>query len=94
MPTPSPGGEYVVYAGRAGDGPYKLWAMNVDGSSKVALTSGPGDDLYPRFSRDGNALIYVSNRTGSFEVYKMTFEQEPDYDLPRPPRPLVCAELS
>jgi TolB protein len=94
MPAPSPGGEYVVYTGRTADGPYKLWAMNVDGSSKVPLTSGPGDDLYPRFSRTGDALVFVSSRTGSFEVYRMTFEQEPDYDLPRPPRPLVRTEIS
>jgi TolB protein len=94
MPAPSPGGEYVVYAGRTADGSYKLWAMNVDGSSKVPLTSGPGDDLYPRFSRTGDALVFVSSRTGSFEVYRMTFEQEPDYDLPRPPRQLVRAEIS
>ncbi len=94
MPAPSPGGEYVVYASRTAQGPYKLWAMNVDGSSKVQLTSGPGDDLYPRFSRTGEALVFVSSRSGSFEVYKMTFEQEPDYDLPRPPRPLVRAEIS
>jgi hypothetical protein len=94
MPAPSPGGEYVVYAGRTADGSYKLWAMNVDGSSKVPLTSGPGDDLYPRFSRTGDALVFVSSRTGSFEVYRMTFEQEPDYDLPRPPRQLVRTEIS
>lgn len=94
MPAPSPGGEYVVYASKTGEGPYKLWAMNVDGSSKVRLTSGPGDDLYARFSRTGDALVFVSSRTGSFEVYKMTFEQAPDYDLPRPPRPLVRAEIS
>jgi Tol biopolymer transport system component len=68
--------------------------MNVDGSSKVRLTSGPGDDLYPRFSRAGDTLVFVSSRTGSFEVYKMTFEQAPDYDLPRPARPLVRAEMS
>ncbi len=94
MPAPAPVGDYVVYAGKAAEGRYKLWAMNVDGSSKVRLTSGPGDDLYPRFSRAGDALVFVSSRTGSFEVYKMTFEQAPDYDLPRPARPLVRAEMS
>lgn len=94
MPAPSPRGDYVVYASRAAEGPYKLWAMNVDGSGKTPLTSGPGDDLYPRFSRLGDALVFVSNRTGSFEVYKMTFQPTPDYDLPRPQRPLVRRELS
>gem|GEM_PF-1272702 len=92
MPAPSPDGKYVVYASKAADEPYKLWAMNVDGSSKVRLTSGAGDALSPRFARDGGALVFVSSRTGSFEVYKIKFEPTPDYDLPRPARPLVTSE--
>ncbi|NIT37281.1 MAG: hypothetical protein GTN49_12425 [candidate division Zixibacteria bacterium] len=93
MPAPSPDGKYVVYAGKGGGGRYKLWAMNVDGSSKVQLTSGAGDDLYPRFARDGDALVFVSSRTGSLEVYKIKFAPTPDYDLPRPARPLVSSEF-
>jgi hypothetical protein len=91
MPAPSPSGEHVVFASKAEGEPFKLWAMNVDGSSKTQLTFGSGDDLHPRFSRDGGALVFVSNRSGSFEIYKMTFEPRPDYDLPRPPRPLARA---
>lgn len=94
MPAPSPDGKYVVYASKTGNEPYKLWAMNVDGSGKVRLTSGPGDDLYPRFSRAGNALVFTSSRAGGFEIFKMTFAPTPDYDLPRPPRPLARAEIS
>jgi Tol biopolymer transport system component len=93
MPAPSPSGDYVVFASQAEGEPYKLWAMNVDGSSKTQLTFGSGDDLYPRFSRGGGALVFVSNRSGSFEIYKMNFEAEPDYDLPRPARPLARAEV-
>ena len=94
MPAPAPSGEYVVFASKAEGEPYKLWAMNADGSSKTQLTSGPGDDLYPRFSRAGDALVFVSSRTGSFEIYKMKFEPTPDYDLPRPPRPLAAPGIS
>ena len=94
MPAPAPSGEYVVFASKAEGEPYKLWAMNVDGSSKTQLTSGPGDDLYPRFSRAGDALVFVSSRPGSFEIYKMKFEPTPDYDLPRPPRPLAAPGIS
>jgi hypothetical protein len=94
MPAPAPSGGLVVYASKEEDGFYKLWAMNDDGSSKTQLTFGPGDDLYPRFSRAGDALVFVSSRTGSFEIYKMNFEPTPDYDLPRPPRPLAVPEVS
>jgi hypothetical protein len=94
MPAPSPSGEHVVFASKAGGEPYKLWAMNVDGSSKTQLTFGSGDDLYPRFSRDGGALVFASDRGGSFEIFKMNFEPKPDYDLPRPPRPLAAPGTS
>jgi hypothetical protein len=94
MPAPSPAGEYVVFASKAEGESYKLWAMNVDGSSKTQLTFGPGDDLHPRFSRDGDALLFASNRTGAFEIYKMKFEPRADYDLPRPPRPLAAGPVS
>jgi len=87
-PAVSPDGRYVVYARREGDGPYKLWAMNADGSSKTRLTAGSGNDLYPRFNRQGEALVFASDRSGAYEVYKLTFEPEIDYDLPRPGRPL------
>jgi len=88
-PTPSPDGKYIVYASRKAGEPFKLWAMNVDGSSKVPLTSGPGNDLYADFAPDGAALTFVSDRTGSSQIYKMMFEREPDYDQPRPARPLA-----
>jgi len=94
MPAPSPSGEHVVFASEAEGEPYKLWAMNADGSSKAQLTFGSGDDLYPRFSRDGGSLVFISNRGGSFEIYKMNFEAEADYDLPRPPRPLATPGMS
>jgi hypothetical protein len=87
-PTVSPDGRYVVWASdRAGD--FDLWAMNADGSSKIQLTSGPGDDLYPRFSPNGRELSFTRVSDGGAEIYKLTFEALPDYDGPRPPRPLA-----
>jgi Tol biopolymer transport system component len=88
MPTPSPNGKYVVYASRAGDGPYKLWAMNADGSGKTQLTFGAGNDIYPRFNREGDALVFGSDRGGSYEIMKLKFAPEEDLDKPRPSRPL------
>jgi TolB protein len=94
MPASSPDSRYVVYASKAPEGTYKLWVMNADGSSKMQLTAGPGNDLHPRFSRDGRSLVFVSDRSGSFEVYKIKFEAEPDYDLPRPGRSLATPGVS
>ncbi len=88
-PAVSPDGRYVVWASDRGGG-FDIWAMNADGSSKIRLTDGPGDDLYPRFSPNGRELSFTRVLDGGAEIYKLTFEALPDYDGPRPPRPLVA----
>lgn len=63
----SPDGETVVYARRTiEDGEYRrrLWCVPWRGGKPERLTSGPVDGG-PRFSPDGRALLFVSNRSGS-----------------------------
>ena len=86
MAAPSPNGRYVIYAAKAPGQPYKLWAMNVDGSSKTPITLGAGNDLAPRFGASGDSIVFTSDRSGSYGVYKLTFEPSIDYERPRPPR--------
>jgi hypothetical protein len=87
-PAVSPDGRYVAWASdRAGD--FDIWAMNADGSSKTRLTDGPGDDVLPCFSPGGREMSFTRVLDGSAEIYKLTFEALPDYDGPRPPRPLA-----
>src|SRR4051794_21800944 len=43
---------------RAGD----LWTMNPDGSGQTQLTSGPGNDVEPNWSPDGQKIVFSSNR--------------------------------
>lgn len=86
MPAPSPDGKYIVYAARTPGEPFKLWAMNIDGSSKTPLTTGEGNDLAPSFNPAGDSLVFTSDRSGSYGIYKLTFEPVVDYEQPRPPR--------
>ncbi|UCE26677.1 MAG: PD40 domain-containing protein, partial [Candidatus Coatesbacteria bacterium] len=87
-PAVSPDGRYVVWATDR-DGDFDVWAMNADGSSKVQLTDGSGNDLFPCFSPGGREISFTRVLDGSAEIYKLTFEAVPDYDGPRPPRPLA-----
>ena len=47
----------------------KLWVFALDGSSASQITHGPGNDLSPRWSPDGRALAFVSDRDGAPRLY-------------------------
>jgi Tol biopolymer transport system component len=46
--------------------------MNADGSHVIRLTNNPGRDDYPWWFPDGQHLVYVSERNGRFDLYKIT----------------------
>src|SRR5262245_18300543 len=47
----------------------RLWVVNVDGSDLRPLTNGAGNESYPRWSPDGKRLAYVSDASGSAQLY-------------------------
>ncbi len=46
-----------------------LWIVHADGSNHRPLTSGNYSDHSPRWSPDGERLLYVSNREGTAQLY-------------------------
>jgi Tol biopolymer transport system component len=62
-----PPASVVFYSRRSGAA--KIYAMNPDGSGVRQLTSGPGNDVWPDLSRNGQLLAFSSNRSGNFEIY-------------------------
>lgn len=46
--------------------------MNVDGTQVRRLTNGPGQDLLPTSSPDGESLVFSSDRSGNFELFRLT----------------------
>ena len=48
-----------------------LWDVGIRGGNARRLTSHPADDRHPVYSRDGKSIAFVSNRTGSNQVYVM-----------------------
>ncbi len=46
-----------------------LWVMDADGGGMRQLTSAAGRDYRPRWSPDGDSLVFVSDRDGNDEVY-------------------------
>lgn len=64
-----PGGTYAVSVD-TGDGS-DIWLMSGGGELTRNLTQGQGDNVSPSWSKDGSKIAFVSNRSGSPQVYVM-----------------------
>ena len=63
-PALSPDGSTLAFAWR-GD----LWTVPTAGGTATRLTAHPADDARPKFSPDGSAIAFDSNRTGPRHLY-------------------------
>jgi len=68
--TISPNGKWVAYS-KAVDGHNRIFVVGVDGKGSRSLTQSKGQDVLPQWSKDGNRLLFTSNRDGDFAVYEV-----------------------
>jgi len=47
-----------------------IWVQDLDGGSPIRITSNAGDDGAPTWSPDGRAIIYASQRDGTYALYR------------------------
>ena len=76
-PRVSPDGRLVAFVVRVTDlaankGRNDIWLAAVDGSSPRRLTTSDASDTQPRFSPDGKSLYFVSTRSGSAQVWRIS----------------------
>jgi len=76
FPTWSPDGEHIVYTSREGrdnTGAYNqdIWVMNANGTGEMQLTTTGSADLRPLVSDDGKWVYFVSNRGGTWAIWRM-----------------------
>lgn len=67
--SPADGGMILFDSRR--EGTADLYLLNVDSGELKRLTSHPGEEVQPRWSRDGRAIYFGSNRTGRNEIWQM-----------------------
>jgi dipeptidyl aminopeptidase/acylaminoacyl peptidase len=75
-PQISPDGKRVAYVRQFADiledkRRSNIWIVNFDGSDHRPLTSGKYGDSAPQWSADGSQLIFVSDRDGTPQIYRM-----------------------
>jgi dipeptidyl aminopeptidase/acylaminoacyl peptidase len=76
-PQASPRGDLVAFAVRTSDfaanrGKTDLWLVAADGSGARPLTSDGAGYGNPRWSPDGGALYFLSTRSGSSQIWRLS----------------------
>ena len=75
-PQVSPDGKHVAFVLRTTDldankGRTDIWMVGIDGKNLRQLTTHDGSDVNPRWLPDGSALMFLSSRSGSMQVWKL-----------------------
>jgi Tol biopolymer transport system component len=70
-PAISPDGKLLAWQTDMNGRNDEIYLANIDGSNARNLTNAEGDDGHPWFSRDGRTIVFESNRTGTWEIWKV-----------------------
>jgi Tol biopolymer transport system component/DNA-binding winged helix-turn-helix (wHTH) protein len=68
-PSWAPDDSLLAFDGRP-DGHADIFLIDPVGGKPQRLTNDPGDDLAPSWSLDGQWVLFASNRTGSWQVWR------------------------
>lgn len=69
-PRWSPESRQVAYDAQREDGHWDIFLIEAEGGQARPVTSDPGDDNLPSWSRDGWWVYFGSNRTGRYEIWR------------------------
>ncbi len=72
-PRWSPDGRWIAFDSQGQDGHCDIYVMDANGGNPRRFTQGPGDEHMPFWSRDGKWVYFYSDRTNSYEIWRMPF---------------------
>ena len=52
------------------------FGQHLDVSRGVNITTGPGDDLFPVWSKDGQNILFQTKRNGSWDIYRYSVQKD------------------
>ena len=67
-------GKRMVFASTRNSEHADIFYKSVDGYAITQLTSDPADDIQPRFSPDGSAVVFTSNRAGNWDIWVVNID--------------------
>jgi Tol biopolymer transport system component len=75
-----------------------IWTVAADGSNPVQTTTSPAADWNPVWSPDGRWLYFLSNRSGSMNLWRVAIDEASGFrgapQLLTAPASYVCISLS
>ncbi len=72
-PRVAPDGQLIVYQ-RLVDDQWDLWLLDVASRERRALLASEYAEIEPDFTSDGRAVVFASNRTGAFSLWRIELE--------------------
>jgi hypothetical protein len=73
-PAVSPDGKQFAWQTDLASKEDEIFIANIDGSNPRNITNAPGNDGHPWYSRDGKTLVFESDRTGVWEIWKVDLQ--------------------
>ena len=73
----SPDGQWLVFSREGGEEVQGLWLRNPDGVNLLRLTEGMDSD--PVWSPDGDAIAFVRDDFGNYDIYLLKPEEDEDW---------------
>ena len=70
-PAISPDGRRVAWQTNVEGQGDEIYLAHIDGSEARNLTQAAGNDGHPWLSRDGSFIVFESDRTGSWEIWRL-----------------------
>ena len=62
-----------------------IWSVDVLSKLQKQLTTSAGEDLHPRWSPDGQYIVFETERDGNREIYRMKPDGSEPENLTRNP---------